>query len=211
MILLMEEILHHLPPGMYKTLSIMRYLQYQLHQLRLVVYRIISQGFWASQVVSQILVINSTRCFLLDPLVLFDQTLWCWTSKGLIPKVHGFHGHVQLGSRNSHITVFICTPESGGNDPTWLAYIFQMDWFNHQLDKVRGNFEKEMAMAHYTAASKSGFVLYFQQQWRHFAELKTWNSEWQMADDGRSQDTSVVWHQSNITHFQSLSKVNLMP
>ena len=36
-----------------------------------------------------------------------------------------------------------------------------MDWFNHQLDKVRGNFEKEMAMAHYTAASKSGFGPFF--------------------------------------------------
>ena len=34
-------------------------------------------------------------------------------------------------------TFFIFTPIPGKNDPIWLAHIFQMGWFNHQLDIVK--------------------------------------------------------------------------
>ena len=31
--------------------------------------------------------------------------------------------------------IFYVHPEPWGNDPIWLAHIFQMGWFNHQLEK----------------------------------------------------------------------------
>ena len=53
-----------------------------------------------------------------------------WTWVGPFPIQHGgfkyfFHFH----------------PENWGNDPIWLAHIFQMGWFNHQLENQERRWE----------------------------------------------------------------------
>ncbi len=79
------------------------------------------------------------------------QFSWWWLSH--LAEVHDFHIHLPgiLFSKSGGFTSHVCAvalggtfsgwwfqfvyvhPLLGGNDPIWLAHIFQMGWFNHQL------------------------------------------------------------------------------
>ena len=48
---------------------------------------------------------------------------------------YSIHGELELGGGNSNI-FGIFTPYPWGNDPIGRSHIFQMGWFNHQLEEL---------------------------------------------------------------------------